>query len=50
MDIILVILLSYISGSIPFGLILTKVFLKKNITEIEFELYNINYIYNKSFH
>ena len=34
MDIFLVILLSYISGSIPFGLILTKIFLKKDIRDI----------------
>ena len=34
MDIILVILLSYISGSIPFGLILTKIFGKIDIRKI----------------
>ena len=34
MDIILVILLSYISGSIPFGLILTKIFGKVDIRKI----------------
>ena len=34
MDIILVILLSYLSGSIPFGLILTKIFSKVDIRKI----------------
>ena len=34
MELILVILVSYLLGSIPFGLILTKVFLKKDIREI----------------
>ena len=34
MDIVLVILFSYLSGSIPFGLILTKVFQKKDIRKI----------------
>ena len=34
MDIILVILLSYMSGSIPFGLILTKIFGKVDIRKI----------------
>ena len=33
-EIFLVFLLSYISGSIPFGLILTKVFLNKDIREV----------------
>ena len=34
MEIFLVILIAYLSGSIPFGLILTKIFLKKDIREI----------------
>ncbi len=34
MEIFLVILLSYLMGSIPFGYILTKIFLKKDIREI----------------
>ena len=34
MDIFLVILLSYISGSIPFGLILTKIFSKVDIRKV----------------
>ena len=34
MDYLLVIVISYILGSIPFGLILTKLFLKKDIREI----------------
>ena len=34
MDLILVISVSYLMGSIPFGLILTKIFLKKDIREI----------------
>ena len=34
MELILVILISYLLGSIPFGLILTKIFLKKDIREI----------------
>ena len=34
MELILVISVSYLLGSIPFGLILTKVFLKKDIREI----------------
>ena len=34
MDVLIVILFSYLSGSIPFGLILTKFFLKKDIREI----------------
>ena len=34
MDIFLVILISYVSGSIPYGLILTKIFLKKDIRKI----------------
>ena len=34
MDIFLIGIISYLMGSIPFGLILTKVFLKKNIKEI----------------
>ena len=34
MELILVISVSYLMGSIPFGLILTKVFLKKDIREI----------------
>ena len=34
MDIIIICLISYLMGSIPFGLILTKLFLKKDIREI----------------
>ena len=34
MEIILIIFYSYLCGSIPFGLILTKIFLKKDIREI----------------
>ena len=34
MELILIISISYFLGSIPFGLILTKVFLKKDIREI----------------
>ena len=34
MELILVILISYLLGSIPFGLILTKIFLKKDIREV----------------
>ena len=34
MEILIIIVISYLMGSIPFGLILTKVFLKKNIKEI----------------
>jgi len=34
MELILVISISYLMGSIPFGLILTKIFLKKDIREI----------------
>ena len=34
MELILVISISYLMGSIPFGLILTKVFLKKDIREV----------------
>ena len=34
MEISLIILISYLLGSIPFGLILTKIFLKKDIREI----------------
>ena len=34
MDIIIICLISYLMGSIPFGFILTKVFLKKDIREI----------------
>jgi len=34
MELILVISVSYLMGSIPFGLILTKIFLKKDIREI----------------
>ena len=34
MEILIIGIISYLMGSIPFGLILTKVFLKKNITEI----------------
>ena len=34
MDLILIISISYLMGSIPFGLILTKIFLKKDIRKI----------------
>ena len=34
MDIIIICLVSYLMGSIPFGFILTKIFLKKDIREI----------------
>ncbi len=34
MEILIIIVISYLMGSIPFGFILTKVFLKKNIREI----------------
>ena len=34
MELILVISISYLMGSIPFGFILTKIFLKKDIREI----------------
>ena len=34
MDILIIGILSYLMGSIPFGLILTKIFLKKDIREI----------------
>ncbi len=34
MDILIISLISYLMGSIPFGLILTKIFLKKDIREI----------------
>ena len=34
MEILIIGIISYLMGSIPFGLILTKVFLKKNIKEI----------------
>ena len=34
MEILIIGIISYLMGLIPFGLILTKVFLKKNITEI----------------
>jgi len=34
MELILIISISYLMGSIPFGLILTKVFLKKDIREV----------------
>tara|TARA_B100000287_G_scaffold307929_1_gene291081 strand:- start:159 stop:737 length:579 start_codon:yes stop_codon:yes gene_type:complete len=34
MELVLIILISYIMGSVPFGLILTKVFLKKDIREV----------------
>ena len=33
-ELFLIILVSYLSGSIPFGLLLTKIFLKKDIREI----------------
>ena len=34
MDILLIGIISYLMGSIPFGYILTKIFLKKDIREI----------------
>ena len=34
MDIIIICLISYLMGSIPFGFILTKIFLKKDIRDI----------------
>ena len=34
MDILIIGIISYLIGSIPFGLILTKIFLKKNIRKI----------------
>ena len=34
MDILIIVIISYLMGSIPFGLILTKIFLKKDIREI----------------
>ena len=34
MDIFLIGLISYLMGSIPFGFVLTKIFLKKDIREI----------------
>ena len=34
MDLLIVFLFSYLSGSIPFGLILTKVFVKQDIRNI----------------
>ena len=34
MDLLLVIFFSYLSGSIPFGLILTKIFVKQDIRNI----------------
>tara|TARA_B100001109_G_C18828129_1_gene458095 strand:+ start:427 stop:1005 length:579 start_codon:yes stop_codon:yes gene_type:complete len=34
MDLLLIIIISYLMGSIPFGLILTKIFLKQDIREI----------------
>ena len=34
MDIFLIGIISYLMGSIPFGFILTKIFLKKDIREI----------------
>ena len=34
MDLVLVVFLSYLMGSIPFGYLLTKIFLKKDIREI----------------
>ena len=33
-ELFLIILISYLFGSIPFGLLLTKIFLKKDIREI----------------
>ena len=34
MDILIIGMISYLMGSIPFGLILTKIFLKKDIRDI----------------
>ena len=34
MEILIVGIISYLMGSIPFGLLLTKIFLKKDIREI----------------
>ena len=34
MDILIVVLYSYICGSIPFGLILTKIFTKKDVRKV----------------
>ena len=34
MDYLVIIIISYLLGSIPFGLILTKLFLKKDIRDI----------------
>ena len=34
MDILIIGIISYLMGSIPFGLILTKIFLKKDIRDI----------------
>ena len=34
MDILIIGIISYLMGSIPFGFILTKIFLKKDIREI----------------
>ena len=34
MELIIIILISYLMGSIPFGLILTKIFLNKDIRKI----------------
>ena len=34
MDILIIVIVSYLMGSIPFGFILTKIFLKKDIREI----------------
>ena len=34
MDLVLVVFLSYLMGSIPFGYLLTKIFLKKDIRNI----------------
>ena len=34
MELIIIILSSYLMGSIPFGLILTKIFLKKDIRNV----------------
>ena len=34
MELVLIILVSYLLGSIPFGLILTKIFLKKDIRKV----------------
>ena len=64
MELFLIVLISYLMGSIPFGLILTKIFLNKDIREIGSGnigatnvlrtgnkinwLYNINTRYTKS--